>query len=436
MDVQVELPDYLRPPAKRRFSPLRVALTAVLTIFAVIILAAGYVAVLKASTRQAEEDARTTGYLVVTARTYLQAASDPVPAGMSEEDYAAFWREPAMNTPEAVALLDLLNQSWKEELRTHQDYWQYRVETIQDPAKRSSAQAAVDELSALLSQGSVQWAQRTMYGDLTGLARQTCHRAKVNGVTYPGNGRPIINWDATGYGNAGAVHPVSSEDQRTQALVEKVYPGAFDAAQPYVCTFPPPPESDYPEDEEHLSNVVREAENLLDTVHAHPNAEGHLTDEAYEAFWNGPVMTSPNVQSYLERVGKQALSDSRESATYLEDEIDQIQDPGVRDHARQYLDAALSEAAKDNGRRLAVGMVHADLEQYWEDTCISEPESWMHPKSVQRNRWTSKLEPEFSSRYLNSAWSGRDTGWSETTFDLALQFYPEAYEAGLEQHCT
>ena len=435
MDVQVELPDYLRPPAKRRFSPLRVALTAVLAIIAVIILAAGYVAVLKASTRQAGEDARTTGYMVVTARTYLYAASDPVPAGMSEEDYAAFWANPAVNTPDTAALLDLLNQSWKEDLRTHQDYWQYRVETIHDPAKRTSAQAAVDEVSDLLSTGAVQGAKRIVYDDLAGLAAQTCHRAKVNGVTYLGNGHPIINWQATGYG-AGARARMASGDRRTQALVEKVYPGAFDAALPYVCTFPPPPESDYPEDEEHYSNVVREADNLLRTVHAHPNAEGHLTEEDYEAFWNGPVMTSPNVQSYLARVGKQAVSDSRESAAYFQEEIDQIQDSGVRDHARQYLDAALSEAAKDNGRRLAVGMVHADLEQYWEDTCISEPDSWMHPKSVKRNPWTSKLEPEFSSRYLNSAWSGRDSGWSETTFELALEFYPEAYEAGLALHCT
>ncbi len=435
MDVQVELPDYLRPPAKRRFNPLRVVLTAVLAIFAVIILAAGYVAVLKASTRQAGEDARTTGYMVVTARTYLYAASDPVPAGMSEEDYAAFWNEPAMNTPDAAALLELLNQGWKEDLRTHQDYWQYRVDTIQDPAKRASAQAAVDEVSALLSTGTVQRAKRIVYDDLAGLAARTCHRAKVNGVTYLGDGHPIINWQATGYG-AGPRDRLTSGDRQTQALVEKVYPGAFDAVHPYVCTFPPPPESDYPEDEGHLSNVVREAENLLRTVHEYPNAEGHLTDEDYGAFWNGPVMTSPSVQSYLDRVGEQAVSDSRESATYLQEEIDQIQDSGVRDHARQYLDAALSEAAKDNGRRLAVGMVHADLEQYWEDTCISEPDSWTHPKSVKRNPWTSKLEPEFSSRYLNSAWSGRDTGWSETTFELALELYPEAYEAGLAEHCT
>ncbi|MCC3276187.1 hypothetical protein LJ753_09930 [Arthrobacter sp. zg-Y20] len=411
-------------------------LTAVLAIFAVVILAAGYVAVLKASTRQADEDARTTGIIVVAARTYLHASSDPLPAGMSEEDYAAFWSEPAMNTPDAAALLDLLNQSWKEDLRRNQEYWQDRAATIQDPVKRTSAQTAVDEVSALLSQGTAQRAKRIVFDDLAELARRTCHRAKVNGVTYLDNGRPIINWYATGYGNAGARDPLESEDRRTQALVEKVYPVAFEAAHPYVCTFPPPPESDYPADEEHLSNIVQEAENLLRTVHVHPNAEGHLSEEDYEAFWNGPVMTSPNAQSYLDRVGEQAVSDSRGSAMHLQAEIDQIQDSGVRDHARQYLDAALSEVAKDNGRRLAVGMVHADLEQYWEDTCVSEPDSWTYPKSVKRNRWTSQMEPEFSSRYLHSAWSGRDTGWSETTFELALQFYPEAYEAGLEEYCT
>ncbi|UWX97341.1 hypothetical protein N2K95_01185 [Arthrobacter zhaoxinii] len=431
----IVLPDYLAPPQKRGPGRLRMIVVTLVSLFVVTALVAAYLWVEYLTYTQAAEDSRAEGYVVVASRSTVHYASDPLPADISEEDYAAFWAEPALNTPDALALLDVINEGWKARLQEDVKHMGYNVDTIVDPAKRANAQAAVDEIADLLSHGTVEGAKGAVYDDLAQLSRETCHRWDVDDVSYQVNGHPIRNWTTT--------HPQvlslrGSDEYRRQAtnLVAKVYPAAFEAALPHFCTFPIPPESSNPGDMDLLISVTHEADMLLESLKTHPNAAGQLTAEDYEAFWNSPVMTSPEVQAYLDRVGEKAVVDHREAAAYTQEhETDHIVDPGVREHAQQYTDWVLDEAAKDNGRRLAVGMVYEDLVEYWDAACTGEPDRWLHSSPIKRNIWNSRLEPEFSTDYIRSAWSSRDAEWSEATYDLAMEFYPEAYEAGLDYYC-
>ncbi|MCQ1948098.1 hypothetical protein [Arthrobacter sp. zg-Y1116] len=430
----IVLPGYLAPKP-RRFSPLKVAVVTFVSLFVVVTLVAAYLWVEYLTYTEAAEDSRAEGYIVVTSRSTVHYASDPLPADISEEDYASFWAEPALNTPDALALLDVINEGWKARLQEDVKHMEYRVDGIVDPAKRANAQAAVDEIAELASHGTVQGAKSAVYGDLAQLSRKTCHRWDTDDVSYQANGHPIRNWTTT---QPQILSLLESEDSTRQAtsLVAKVYPAAFEAAHPRFCKLPIPPESSHPGDMNLLFSVTHEADMLLESLETHPNAAGQLTAEDYEAFWNSPIMTSPEVQAYLDRVGEKAVIDHRGAAAYRQKrETDQIVDPGVRDHAQQYTDWVLDEAAKDNGRRLAVGMVYADLVEYWDAACTGEPDRWLHPSPVKRNIWNSRLEPDFNTGYVSSAWSSRDSEWSDATFKLAVEFYPEAYAAGVDSYC-
>ncbi|MCQ1951507.1 hypothetical protein NNX28_16415 [Arthrobacter sp. zg-Y859] len=430
----IVLPDYLTPPRKRGPKRLRMIVVTLVSLFVVATLVAAYLWVEYLTYTQAAEDSLREGRIVVGAHTDLHDVSDPLPADISEEDYAAFWAEPALNTPDTLALLDLINEGWEAGLQENMEYTYSRVADISDADKRANAHAAVDKVAEFLSHGTVQAAKRVVYEDLAQLSRETCHRSDLVHVMYADDGHPIRNWITTDP-QVLSLQAIGDQEAEATALVGKVYPDAFEAALPHFCKFPPPPESSHSGDMELLDSTTHEANLLLNPVRTRPNSEGQLLEDDYEAFWNSPVMSSPEVQAYLDRIGEEAVSNYRDQAAYIQDNIDQIKDPAVREHAQQYLEWVLDEAARDNGRRLAVGKVYEDLEAYWKATCTDEPDGWLHSSRIKRNIWNSRLEPDFSPDYMDSARSiGNE--WSEATYDLAMEFYPEAYAAGVDYYCT
>ena len=404
---------------------------ATLAIVTVVALPDVYPAVVDAATRQSDEDSRTQGYVVVTARAHVYASSDPLPTDISAADYAAFWNEPALNTPDAVALLEVLNEASAKDLRNSTDHLRSTAQTIRNPDKRANAHAAVDELAELLTHGRIQQAKRMVYEDLTALAQRTCLPDTVESFPPVSADSLASNWRAA-TSNVPALSWAAKDTGPVGGMVDKVYPAALAAALPRACPLSSPPASPHPKDTKMLAGILWTASSIRERTTTPANARGTLSAEHYEAFWNSPAMTSPEAESYVEGLGAYLYDAFLEDIRVHREEANLIVDDGVREYALQYLDLALSGVTLDSGRRLASDAIYGNLERYWGDTCARPEEDSF---SVKRNRWTSRPEPLFIDPYLDAVWSTRAQPY-KTTMRLAREFYPEAYEAGLDYYCT
>lgn len=430
------------PPPKPKSRVLKVFFIVTASLLAVVMLTVLSVVGTYSEGSDQFEDARAQAHVAHTVNMRMNAILDAPPYGVTDEQWDAFWSEPAMNSPEMQDLLEAMAAAWEYRLREDESELEWDAGSISDSSRREDAQASVDLLSQAIEGGLHHAGKRRIYGDLAEVITDACYGRATFEILYDGAGRPTLEggWMATSAYTTWSSNP---HGQRIGDLVKLAYPAAFDAGLKHHCESPYPPlasQSQHPGDAEIAKSVSDEVDRVLGIVTENPNDTEFMSEENWEKLWEQPALNTPEAQAYLDRLTDRALEQYRKRIAGSQAKVDQIQDEALRAHTQVYLGRLTPALERDGGKHLGIDILYSDLSEFWHDTCSNDTTvDIMGYSKVEFDLTSKEPRPTFNSATIESADAGDyepgDKEWSEKSLEMAMEVYPGAYKAGVRLYC-